>query len=162
MKKRLFATLLLSGICVGAFCADTPEAKTEQPAAPKVELKAPFNMMTPAEQTSTGINKLSGPEQEALGQWWAKQKNHPQLQIAKEVTLTAVQDDGKYIVLSDGTRLTLAKSYRKKVAKWIVGDKIGIGEAGRRGAVTLYHMPTGHKIKAKRDQAPEKKSEKHK
>jgi hypothetical protein len=161
MKKHIFTTIILSCLSVGAYCADAPETKTESPAQ-KEELKSPFNVMTPSEQTETGVKKLSGSEQEALVKWWAKQKNHPQLQISKEVTLTAIQDDGKYIVLSDGTRLSVAKSTRKKIAKWVVGDKIGIGEAGRRGALTLYHMATGHKVKVKRDQAPEKSSEKHK
>lgn len=161
MKKRLFTTIVLSCLSVGAFCADAPEVKTEVAPQKEEALKSPFNMMTPSEQTETGIKKLSGGEQEALANWWAKQKNHPQVKIVKEVTLSAIQDDGKYIVLSDGTRLSISKSNRKKIAKWVVGDKIGIGEPGRRGSLTLYHMATGHKVKATRDQAPEKSS-KHK
>lgn len=168
MKKYLFITIALSFISVGAFCNEEQVQKTEQAStkiektAPKEELSSPFNIMTLAEQTETGIKKLSTAEQEALAKWWEKQKNHPRLNISKEETLTAMQDHGKYIVLSDGTRLSLNKSDRKKVSKWNIGDKIGIGEAGRRGALTIYHMPTGQKVKAKRDQAPEKTSEKSK
>ena len=143
-----------------AFSSETPQQKVDQSETKKVELKGLFSTMTQEEQTVTGVTKLSSSEQEALIKWWTNQKNHPRLQISKEVTLSAIQDDGKYIVLSDGTRLSLTKSFRKKVSKWAVGDKIGIGELGRRGTLTIYHMATGRKIKAHREQAPEKANDK--
>ena len=132
------------------------EETTEQP---KLELKAPFTLMTPAEQAETGITKLTPAEQEALVKWWHKQRCAPDRHtITKEVTIASIQDEGKRLTFDDGTSVTLCSSYRKKTARWAVGDKIGFGEPGKRGSVSLYHMATGQKVKAKRDQAPEDKS----
>lgn len=160
MKKFLILCVSMCFMSSIVLSEEDFSQKTEQPAPPKDVPKAPFNLMTQAEQAATGIKKLTQSEQEALIKWWTEQKNHPQPHISKEVSLSAVQEEGKYLVLSDGTRLSLAKSNRKKIKKWAVGDKIGIGEPGRRGTLTIYHMATGRKVKARRDQAPEKSSEK--
>lgn len=162
MKKLLLISLTCFATTM--YGADVPQPKAETPAstaAPaRYELRAPYNSMTTVEAAETGIQKLSPSEQEALSSWFCKQKHHPKLSVSKEVPLTAIQESGKYLVLGDGTRLSLSKSSRKKISKWSVGDKIGIGESGRRGSLTIYHMATGQKVKVTRDQTPEKKSEK--
>lgn len=159
MKKLLL--IGLTCIATTVYGGDTPQQKAEVPSTTtivKYELKAPFNSMTTAEAAETGIQKLSPSEQESLFSWFNKQKHHPKLSVSKEVSLTAIQENGKYLVLSDGTRLSLCKSSRKRISKWTVGDKIGIGESGRRGSLTIYHMATGQKVKVTRDQTPEKSS----
>lgn len=159
MRKFLaLFTLLVSPFCCTAPLVgeDAPAPKKEQQGeAPKVELKAPFHLMTPAEQTETGIKKLTPDEQNALAKWWQKQKcSADRHTITKEVSISAIQDEGKRLAFDDGTTATLSSSARKKSARWAVGDKIGYGELGKRGSITLYHMASGQKVKGKREQAP--------
>lgn len=139
---------------------DEPSTKKEEKSdQPKEELHSPFNMMSPEEQKQTGIKKLSGSEQDALCTWMQKQKtaatHHP---ISKEVTITSIMDEGKRMMLSDGTAIGFSSSARKKTTHWAVGDKLGIGSNGRKGSLTLYHLASGQKVKAKRDQAPKNDS----
>jgi hypothetical protein len=151
MKKTCFSFILAMLLPLTCVADDTP---VPEPQPPKQELKEPFNSMTPTEQTETGIKKLSTAEQEALSHWWKRKKAAPSSDVSKEVTLSEILDNGKCIVLSDGTKLYLSSSVKKKISKWKVGDKIGIGEPGHRGSLTIYHLATGRKVKVKRDQAP--------
>jgi hypothetical protein len=153
MRKISLSLLLAVLLPLTGFSADVPVQKPTSE-APKQELKEPFNVMTSTEQTETGINKLSPAEQNALAQWWNRKKNAPSKDITKELTLSEITDGGKTLVLSDGAKLYLSSSVKKKIAKWNVGDKIGIGASGRKGSLTIYHMATGRKIKVKREQAP--------
>ena len=157
MKKHFLIAALL---CLPAFSSpilgDEP-ANKDEPA--KVQLADPFNKMTPGEASDTGIQKLSMAEQKSLASWWNRLKTSSHHHsITKEVTIASIADEGKHIVLDDGSKLSLASSARKKVSRWVVGDKLGLGENGKRGSVTIYHMASGQKIKAKREQAPQQKS----
>jgi hypothetical protein len=150
------APLFVSNYALGADASQKEEVQAE---APKVQLREPFNRMTPTEVTNTGIGKLSAGEQDALATWWNQHKglSHPH-KITKEVTISSIPEEGKVIELSDGSKISFSSSNHKKVSRWAVGDVIGIGESGRRGAITLYHMSSGQKVKGKRDQAPQQKN----
>ena len=153
----LIALLCAPMMISSGYALGNDDAQKEE--NPKVELKDPFNKMTPTERLNTGIEKLSAGEQEALRSWWNQHKGSShEHHITKEVTLTAIADEGKHIELSDGSKISFSSSCRKKVHRWAVGDAIGIGESGRRGAITLYHMPSGQKVRGKRDQAPQQKN----
>ena len=142
---------------------ETPTTTESQETTPKVQLKEPFNRMTPNELSNTGIQKLSSGEQEALVKWWNFHKNPAhQHNITKEVTISTIDAEGKHLELSDGSKITFCSSVRKKVARWVVGDTLGLGEVGKRGSITLYHMASGQKVKGKREQAPQQKAEKNK
>ena len=157
MKNRFLIAALL---CLPAFStpvfSDEPANKDE---SVKVQLADPFNKMTPGEVSDTGIQKLSMAEQKSLTSWWNRQKTTSHHHsITKEVTIASIADEGKHIVLDDGSKLSLSSSAKKKVSRWAVGDKLGLGEHGKRGSVNVYHMTSGQKIKAKREQAPQQKS----
>jgi hypothetical protein len=131
-----------------------PSATTVEPS--KVQMKEPFQRMTPGEMASTGIQKLSPTEQDALATWWNQHKTSShQHHITKEVSITSIANEGKNVVLSDGSKISFSSSVRKKVSRWALGDKLGLGEAGKRGSVTVYHIASGQKVKAKREQAPQ-------
>jgi hypothetical protein len=132
--------------------AQNKEGKTESQSS---NLKEPFCRMTPAEQTSSGIQKLNLSEQEALINWWNHHKpSSHQHNITKEVTISSISNEGKNMILSDGSKISFTSSMRKKVGRWVVGDKLGLGEPGKRGSVSIYHIASGQKVKAKREQAP--------
>lgn len=134
--------------------APVKETSTSEPQKP--QLKEPFSRMTPAEMASTGIQKLTSTEQEALAKWWYQHKiSSHQHAIAKEVSITSIASDGKTMVLSDGSKISFGASARKKVMRWSVGDKLGLGEPGKRGAVAIYHLASGQKVNGKREQAPQ-------
>ncbi len=153
---------IVSLLCAPLLFSSQQIMSEEAPAAPSQEVKAdvsslkePFCKMTPSEQTRTGIQKLSPAEQEALAAWWCQHKTTShQHNITKEVAITSIASDGKNMILSDGSKISFSSSMRKKVARWAVGDKLGFGDTGKRGSVTVYHMASGQKVKAKREQAP--------
>ena len=158
MKNHLLIAALF---CVPAFSSlllsDEP-VKENKEETTKVQLADPFNKMTPAEASDTGIQKLSMAEQKSLASWWNRQKNSfHHHSITKEVAIATIADEGKQIILDDGSKLSFSSSARKKVGRWVVGDKLGLGEHGKRGSVNVYHMASGQKIKAKREQAPQQK-----
>ena len=156
MKNRFFITAVLCSLPVLCLFGDEPVASAEPV---KVQLADPFNKMSPSEVSDTGIQKLSLAEQKALTSWWNHLKVSPHHRsVTKEVAITSISDDGKRIVLDDGSKLTLSSSTKKKVGKWAVGDTLGLGDPGKRGSVTIYHMASGQKIKAKREQAPQQNS----
>lgn len=157
MKNRFLIAALL---CLPAFSSpvlgDEPVNKDE---SAKVQLADPFNKMNPGEISDTGIQKLSMAEQKSLASWWSRQKTASHHNsITKEVTIASIADEGKHIVLDDGSKLSFSSSARKKVGRWAVGDKLGLGQPGKRGSVTIYHMASGQKVKAKREQAPQQKT----
>lgn len=131
--------------------AQPHETQSDEAAA----LKEPFCRMTPGERMSTGIHKLTPSEQEALITWWSHQKSTShQHSISKEVTISSISNADRSMALSDGSKISFSKSVYKKVARWVVGDTLGFGDSGKRGSVTIYHMASGQKVKAKREQAP--------
>jgi hypothetical protein len=156
MKKLAMVVVLLIGSALGCTASlQAEDASTQSKSEAKMALKDPFSSMTSAELTKTGIAKLTLEEQEALTKWWYQHKASPHRQhVNKEVTVTAMRDDGKYVTFSDGSTLSFSSDKRKKTSQWAVGDTIGIGENGRKGAVTLYHMASGAKVKGKREQSP--------
>jgi hypothetical protein len=158
MKKRfLIATLLCLPVFSSPLLGDEAAAATEEPA--KVQLADPFNKMTTGELSDTGIQKLSVAEQKSLASWWNRLKSSSHHHsITAELSISSIADEGKHIVLDDGSKLSLSSSARKKVSRWAVGDKLGLGEHGKRGSVSIYHMASGQKVKAKREQAPQQKS----
>jgi hypothetical protein len=157
MKNYLLVAAL---VCVPALSSplfgDEPANKEE---TAKVQLAEPFNAMTPGDLSDTGIQKLSMAEQKSLASWWNRLKTSSHHHsITKEVTISSITDDGKHIVLDDGSKLTLTSPTHKKLGRWAVGDKLGLGEPKKRGSVTVYHMASGQKVKAKREQAPVQKA----
>lgn len=125
----------------------------------KASLKEPFQKMTSAEISNTGIQKLTPSEQEALVKWWGQHKSSShQHHISKEVSITSIANDGKNMILSDGSKISFSSSAHKKVSRWVVGDKLGLGDPGKRGSVAVYHMASGQKVKGKREQAPQNAS----
>lgn len=158
MKKSLFlGSLLCLPFLSCSLCADEAPTPTKEE-APKVRLAESFAKMTAGELIDTGVQKLSLAEQNALVSWWNKSKaSSHHYSITKEVTITSIAEEGKHIILSDGSKLSLNSSSRKKIARWSVGDTLGLGEAGKRGSLTVYHMASGQKVKAKREQAPQQK-----
>ena len=164
MKKYIFIVTLLCAPCLFSSstvvaeetAAPSKETKAE---SPKTNLKEPFCKMTPAEQTSTGIQKLTSSEQDSLVKWWSQHKSSShQHNITKEVTIATISGEGKNMTLSDGSRISFGSSARKKVGRWVVGDKLGLGDPGKKGSVSIYHMASGQKVKAKREQAPKQGS----
>ena len=161
MKKLVsLATLLCMPFLLSSqslLCDETPAtSKDASSDSAKAQLKEPFSKMTSAEMTSTGIQKLSPAEQEALAKWWCQHKSSShQHHISKEVTITSIANEGKNMILSDGSKISFAASARKKVSRWVVGEKLGLGEPGKRGSVSIYHMASGQKVKGKREQAPQ-------
>ncbi len=154
-------------LCMSLLLSSTYMAGEESVHASSKEIKAetaasvrePFSRMSPTELTSTGIQKLSLNEQEALVAWWGQHKNSShQHTISKEVSISSIGADTKSMIVSDGSKISFNKSMWKKVVRWAVGDKIGFGDSGKRGSVTIYHMASGQKVKAKREQAPKQSS----
>jgi hypothetical protein len=161
MKKYV---AIVSLLCAPLLFSSQHAFGEETPATPSKEsqaatLKEPFCRMTPSEQTSSGIQKLSAGEQDALIKWWSQHKTSShQHNITKEVSIASIANESKNMVLSDGSKISFTSSMRKKVSRWVVGDKIGLGEAGKRGSVSIYHIASGQKVKAKREQAPKQES----
>ena len=157
MKNSLLIAAL---VCVSALSSPLvgdESTNKEEPA--KVQLADPFNKMTSGDLSDTGIQKLSMAEQKSLASWWNRLKTSSHHHsITKEVAIASIADGGKHIVLDDGSKLSLSSSTNKKVSCWAVGDKIGLGEPKKRGSVTVYHMASGQKVKAKREQAPQQKT----
>jgi hypothetical protein len=158
-RAAVFIALLCAPLFSTPFMlGDEAPARDSKESAPKVILKEPFSRMTPTDLVNTGIQKLSSGEQEALVKWWNQRRfSTSQHHITKEASITSIADGGKYIMLSDGTKISFSSSCRKKIGRWAVDDVIGLGEPGKRGSVTLYHMANGQKVKGKREQAPQKK-----
>ena len=156
MKNHFLITVVLCSLPALSLVGDDAPV-TEAPV--KVQLADPFSKMSPAELSDTGIQKLSMAEQKSLASWWnhLKVSSSHHHSITKEVAISSISDEGKHIVLDDGSKLSLDSSARKKVGRWAVGDTLGLGEPGKRGSVSVYHMASGQKIKAKREQAPQQK-----
>jgi hypothetical protein len=156
MKKLALIVVLF----FGSGLAFTPHVHAEDSNAlpkseAKVPLKDPFSSMSSDEQAKAGIAKLTPEEQEFLAKWWYQHKASPHRQhIHKEITITAIQDGGKLVTFSDGSTLSFSSSKCKKTSLWAVGDTVGIGGHGKKGAVILYHMASGTKVKGKREQSP--------
>jgi hypothetical protein len=151
MRCLLLVALLSSSTL---FCAEEEAQVQKKPVYQ--ELKEPFNSMSVEEQKETGIAKLTSIEQSALIRWLEGDtaKKEESNNDAQEVTITEIQEGGKVVFFSDGMKLTFDLAGRKKTKNWEVGDKIGIGGTGRRGALNVYHLATGAKVKGHRDQAP--------
>jgi hypothetical protein len=162
MKKLVFLAAVVFTQTV-AFSSSVTAAESVASSEKKSTtlMKDPFCTMSPEELAKTGIAKLTPDEQEALTKWWYQHKASPHKQhIVNEVTVSSIQEGGKFIALSDGETLSFSASKRKKTSLWEVGDTIGIGEGGKKGAVTLYHMASGAKVKGKRSKFS-KKSDKN-
>jgi len=151
--KHLFLLALLIG-SVGVYAEDSAEKQQKKPVYQ--ELKEPFNSMNIQEQKETGVAKLTSKEQTALIKWLEsdKSKKEESNSDAQEVSIVEIQEGGKIVFFSDGTKLTFDPQGRKKTKNWVEGDKIAIGGTGRRGALNVYHLATGAKVKGHRDQAP--------
>jgi len=151
MRGLLLVALLSSS---SLFCAEEEAQAPKKPVYQ--ELKEPFNSMSVEEQKETGIAKLTSTEQSALIRWLEgdKAKKEESKSDAQEVAITEIHDGGKVVFFSDGMKLTFDPAGRKKTKNWEVGDKIAIGGTGRRGALNVYHLATGAKVKGHRDQAP--------
>ena len=154
MNYRPLIAVVLSALPAFLLAVDEAPAP-EEPV--KVQLAEPFSKMSPAELSDTGIQKLSVAEQKSLSAWWNRLALSSHHSISNEVSISSIADGGKHIILDDGSKLTLDSSARKSVGQWAVGDMLGLGEQGRRGAISVYHMTSGQKIKAKREQAAVKK-----
>lgn len=163
MKKYILPCIVSGLLMTTAYAeevASKPAETTPQQEAPQKketsqqELRAPFCAMTPEDREKTGITKLTAKEQDALVNWWNLRKSIPSHAISQEFTISEIKENGKSIVLSDGSRISFASSERKKTSKWAVGDAVGTMASGRKGSLTLYHMASGQKVKGKRDQAP--------
>lgn len=149
MKKIFCCTSFVLSIL--SFCILLSEEKS----TPEIPLQAPFHLMSLTERTKTGIEKLNASEQEALTKWWYQQKANPFKQnISRHVTITAIEQQGKCVVFDDGSRMIFTPSKQKKTVLWAIGDSIGIGDVGKKGAITLYHIPSGTRVKGKKDQSP--------
>ena len=155
MNHYILATIVVCSLPVFALADDAPAVK-EEPV--KVQLAEPFSKMSPNELSDTGVQKLSLAEQKSLASWWNRFKTSSHHHsITKELAIASVSDEGKRFVLDDGSKLILSSSERKKVGRWSVGDILGLGEPKKRGSVNVYHMASGQKVKAKREQAPQQK-----
>ncbi len=151
MRHLLILALLSSS---ALFCVE--EENQTQKKSVSQELKEPVSSMSTEEQKETGVAKLTSTEQSDLISCpkGDKSKKEESNSDAQEVTITEIQGSGKVIFFSDGMKLTFDPAGRKKTKNWEVGDKIGIGGTGRRGALNVYHLATGIKVKGYREQAP--------
>lgn len=78
------------------------------------------NLMTPEEKQSTGYNSLTPQQQTALNQWIGTHltlnKNPPE---ASSLSLSVNVQNGKELILSDGSRWAVAPEDQKTSSIWI-------------------------------------------
>jgi len=149
MKQHLYPIIVTATLLSALFFKEKGASNNQYPLAKE------FELMNTQEAKTTGITKLSLHEQHQLISWWNNRKAFLNNRILQQARIIEILDEGKYVILEDDTKLYFSKDERQKTSLWQVDETIGIGIRGRRGTLTVYHIPTGRRLKARRDQSPQ-------
>ena len=142
--------------------ADAKNMAQPQPQGCPISIKD----MNDDQKRVTGMDKLTDDEKEALDAWFCEQWNMQQKAVMQSepltnqkmaptgsevMTITEIQDNGRRLLLSDGSLYTIVGAGIKKTAKWIQSDRIRVVTTKKPAVFKLKNLTQDQAARARRN-----------